>query len=337
MTRSAPCLLLVVALELSSCLARDNYFVDDRDGPCAVAAGELMDLGAFSAAPALPEPFFDAAAARTKNGKAYFVGGWASTTGTARLVLGLDRAGAEFKSEPLLPYGLTEHGLVYLADRDSLLAIGGDFAGGDYSDGTHLLTPGDTQWRQGPPLPRGRIGPAAAVTPTCGVIVVRGTCPGGELCAESLRWDPGVSGWRTVAEMPTPRANANALLGADGLVYVIGGWTGNALTGAVEVYFPNQDRWESRTPMPTPRRFAAAVLAPDGRFYVAGGTTSAGNTNALERYDPRTDAWTATDLPRLSQVRRSAAAVVLGRSLVVAGGASGAEGLVSVEVAGFSQ
>jgi N-acetylneuraminic acid mutarotase len=146
-----------------------------------------------------------------------------------------------------------------------------------------------------------------------------------------------VSGWRAIAEMPTPRANANALLGADGLVYVIGGWTGNALTGAVEVYFPNEDRWARRTPMPTARRFAAAVLAPDGRIYVAGGTTSAGNTNALERYDPRTDAWTTTGLPRLSQARRNAAAVVLGRSLVVSGGASGSEALVSAETAGFSE
>jgi N-acetylneuraminic acid mutarotase len=126
--------------------------------------------------------------------------------------------------------------------------------------------------------------------------------------------------WSTVAPMPTARDQLVAVVGADGLIYAIGGLGGSSL---VEVYNPATDSWSARTPMPTPRYGFTAVVGNDGKIYTIGGqygsVGSDGNSVVVEAYNPATDTWAT--LPSLPEGRDNpAATVALDGTIYVTGG-----------------
>jgi N-acetylneuraminic acid mutarotase len=93
------------------------------------------------------------------------------------------------------------------------------------------------------------------------------------------RFDPsgnaGAGSWTALADMPAARA-AHAAAAADGLIYVTGGLTGDALSvgadavASVDIYDPALDAWTSGPELPDEWRVHGSC-AIDGVVYVVGG------------------------------------------------------------------
>ena len=105
---------------------------------------------------------------------------------------------------------------------------------------------------------------------------------------------PGLR-WSTKAPMPTPRLEAGAGV-VHGKVYVVGGFSGSALT-ATEEYDPVTDTWTTKSDMPTARR-SPVVAAVNNKIYAIGGmdyidVNQVTYSYATEEYDPLTNTWTS--------------------------------------------
>jgi N-acetylneuraminic acid mutarotase len=110
----------------------------------------------------------------------------------------------------------------------------------------------------------------------------------------------------------------------DGLVYVIGGFRGDAsIADTVEVYDPELDAWGHAAPLPTPVHHAA-VVSVGGLLYVVGGWSDffATPLAAVYAYDPVVDSWS----PRspLPDARGSVALAVWEGRLYAMGGSPAA-------------
>jgi N-acetylneuraminic acid mutarotase len=109
---------------------------------------------------------------------------------------------------------------------------------------------------------------------------------------------PTVTGWRTVAPMPTPRSEV-AVAELSGKIYVIGGFLANGSpSAAVEAYDPASDTWEQVAPLPEPRHHAAAFVF--GSLFVMGGFQTSFNDpqTSVFQYDASADTWAEpTNLP----------------------------------------
>ncbi len=111
---------------------------------------------------------------------------------------------------------------------------------------------------------------------------------------------PGNSptGWFEKAPAATARLAVSAAT-IKRIVYVVGGHTGTAESGALEAYDPATNRWTTRAALPTPRH-NAGVGAINGKLYVAGGWSQdlGGSVSTVEAYDPSTNTWaTRASLP----------------------------------------
>jgi N-acetylneuraminic acid mutarotase len=151
-----------------------------------------------------------------------------------------------------------------------------------------------TGWVARPPLNQGRIG--ATVATVDGKIVVFGgfTFAGETLGSTEARRVAGSGVWRTLAPMPTPRANAAAAALGDA-VYVIGGYPVEGTSDLVERYDVKTNTWSTATKLPRPRGASAAATLND-RIYVAGGYYPLAQdeeiaTNSVIAFDPRKRAW----------------------------------------------
>jgi len=156
-------------------------------------------------------------------------------------------------------------------------------------------------------------------------------------------YDMTTNTWKTIAPLHHARQLHAAAFGADGNLYVFGGYAGEggyqhhpedpddqakaeaarraAMTSvaSVEMYDPTRDAWTERAPMPRPRQEAGAALGADGRIYVVGGTYSYMSplpVDDVDIYDPRTDRWSRA--PSLRHPRRAHAVVVTSEGRIYA-------------------
>lgn len=104
--------------------------------------------------------------------------------------------------------------------------------------------------------------------------------------------------------LPTARYGMSSTLGADGRIYMIGGYgSSSAISSVVEAYNPATDIWDCSVgdtatgcntrnlkPTPSSRLYASAVTGADGRIYVFGGL-GGGVLATVESYDPTTGTW----------------------------------------------
>ena len=151
-------------------------------------------------------------------------------------------------------------------------------------------------------------------------------CAAGTTCDQTYCL-PGV--WSTKAPLPTPRLAPAAVVGPDGRIWVIGGFThGDGASSVVEVYNPQTDSWTTAPPMNRARYGHSAVIGRDGRLYVFGGQYDAssspfvdGVSKTAEVYDFTAQQW--TNLPELPDGRMGASSAVLANeSIMVFGGIS---------------
>jgi hypothetical protein len=141
-----------------------------------------------------------------------------------------------------------------------------------------------------------------------------------QLLATMEIFDPAEGDWQERRPMPRPRQEFAGAFGADGKLYVFGGFdrrlavhsrdfatdeefeaAGRVVLEAakkplraVDVYDPATDTWSERSPMPEGRHAMGAALGADGKIYVVGGAVSYGEPVGRREvfvYDPIADRW----------------------------------------------
>ncbi|MGB2428496.1 MAG: Kelch repeat-containing protein, partial [Akkermansiaceae bacterium] len=121
-------------------------------------------------------------------------------------------------------------------------------------------------------------------------------------------YDPATDLWSTGANTPVEMHHFQAVE-LDGLIYVIGAWTGGfpdeSNLNNIYIYDPVADVWVTGSPMPPGRnRGSTGAVAYNGKIYVVAGNDGGHNTGAtlvawLDEFDPVTNTWTQlADAPR---------------------------------------
>jgi len=138
-------------------------------------------------------------------------------------------------------------------------------------------------------------------------------------------YDPVTDKWTAKASMPTPRS----MLGVgvvDGIIYAVGGASGQKQYPTVEAYDPATNRWTEQSDMPTitPSGFshgraALAVGVVDNKLYAVGGFVVYQETNLVDVYDPASDSWAASQ--PMPTMRQSLGVGVIDGILYAVGGA----------------
>jgi N-acetylneuraminic acid mutarotase len=264
-----------------------------------------VSAGAWTSAPQLPVPRFEAYAA-VAHGRVHFIGGITGvygdlrTASPSRRIDVFDPATGAWTSGPELPEDAPKHHLAVAVANDIIYVVGG-FDGIIGLDGqpfrpiamAYALDGG--AWRKLAPPPLARGGATAQVVD--GRLYVTGGAPneGEPSYAELDVYDLAADRWSTAAPMPTAREHVASCV-IDSKLVVIGGWRDAARTAqtAAEEYDPVTDRWAALPPMPTPRGGLAAV-AIERSCHVVGGEDWAlplpGTYGAHEVYDAVTRTW----------------------------------------------
>ena len=112
-------------------------------------------------------------------------------------------------------------------------------------------------------------------------------------------FDPIAGQLTSLGLEPLPRSAAAMLGGADGRVYLLGGYapTG-AATADVQIYEPATNTWDAGTPLPFVSEQLAGAVDSSGFFYALGGefSTTGPELSAVASYDPTTQSWDAGPL-----------------------------------------
>lgn len=192
-------------------------------------------------------------------------------------------------------------------------------ASGSISNIAQQYDPSDNTWSLKTPMPRERVFHAAVPT-TGGVIYVFGgygiehiwpdpSSPSEKSSQviklnKTEKYNVETDTWSDAAPMPTSRSGLAAVLGQNGLMYVMGGLGENCQwLPTVEAYNPATDSWEQKTDMPTPRGAFSAVIDKEGKIYAIGGVCEQDSTDTVDIYDPASDSWetgTSMHIDRLS-------------------------------------
>jgi N-acetylneuraminic acid mutarotase len=184
---------------------------------------------------------------------------------------------------------------------DGKIYVAGGLAGStqnfkDVTTALHYYDTATNTWHEAPPVPR-RLH-HFAMAALGGRIYITGGYKDSDFDPDQTEvWvfyphAKASAAWKRAADMPAPRA-AHASVALNGLLYVIGGVTGNST--ALWAYNPASNTWNTKlAPMPTQREHLTAAAA-NGRIYVIAGRwlPSPGNMGTLEEYDPASNTWAA--------------------------------------------
>lgn len=178
-------------------------------------------------------------------------------------------------------------------------------------------------WIEKTRLPTPRTGLAAGVVngmlyTVGGVILYVGVGGHIEYLDNVEAYDLSTNSWTTKAAMPAPRGRL-AVGVIDGIMYVLGGGTGQYPTDAImNAYDPVKNAWIAKPPMPSPRSGYAVGIAKR-TLYVVGGWGAAGPTGLTEAYHPDANRWRTVVVPMPSPRVNLAVGVVNGILFAVGG------------------
>ena len=138
-------------------------------------------------------------------------------------------------------------------------------------------------------------------------------------------YDTQTRKWSEAAQPPMEVHHVQAV-SLDGLVYILGGFTGGwpyeTPLSHVLIYDPLQDVWQIGPKIPEDRRRGAAgVTVHDDKIYMVNGIINghtSGWVNWLDEYDPYANSW--KKLPNSPEARDHFQAAVIDNKLYVAGG-----------------
>ncbi len=142
-------------------------------------------------------------------------------------------------------------------------------------------------WVMGPPLNQPRVHFACALDLEGRINVIDGATVGGVHVTTVERIDPCGSGsWAILDESPPGPTTLDdaAVLGADGHVYLAGGWISHRHTDRVVRLTSDSDTWEPWTPLTQARNAHNVVLGRDDHIYAIGGSIPGCNsTRSVEK------------------------------------------------------
>ena len=126
--------------------------------------------------------------------------------------------------------------------------------------------------------------------------------------------------WTQLTNMPNPQGwgGLNACI-LNNKIYVVGGFSDQAIVGDVSVYDPATDTWERKSPLNT-ARWGHTSNVVNGKIYVMGGCSGASGKalKSIEVYDPEKDLWELSGEMALGRIG-AGSAVVDGKIYMVAG------------------
>ena len=204
--------------------------------------------------------------------------------------------------------------------RGEIVVAGGFVATGGNSRRVDAYAPSTDTWRRLPDLPDS-VDHAAAASWHGRVDVIGGYGADRAPLRAAYLFDG--SRWRALPRPPEERAAAAAAATAAGVVYVVGGRTGDGLARDMLALDLRTLHWTS-LPGPVPREHLAAA-ALRGRIYAIGGRRAGYDTNLalVQAYDPKQRLWRT--LPRLLSPRGGAGAAAIAGRIVSVGGEEPAE------------
>ena len=139
--------------------------------------------------------------------------------------------------------------------------------------------------------------------------------------------------WIAAAPLLEVRDSMSAVAGADGRIYVLGGYNPSNQGSAVDAYDPGSNAWSTVTDLPAAGSEFAVTAGRDGRIYVLGGYDSSSNVSAqAEVYDPASNLWTTLPPLPTPLVDAAAATGPDGRIYVLGGYDSNFNPTAGVEV-----
>ena len=156
--------------------------------------------------------------------------------------------------------------------------------------------PATDVWVSKAPMPTARRGLAVGVIN--GILYAAGgfggniNSIGDENCCELdtvEAYDPATDTWTAKAPMPTARGFVAAGV-INGILYVVGGRSGNGFVSTLEAYNPATNSWTTLQSMPS-ARWGLAASVVNGKLYALGGYNAHGTLNKVDAYDPATNTW----------------------------------------------
>lgn len=160
-------------------------------------------------------------------------------------------------------------------ERGRIWVVGGDDGTATSLSSVEIYDPARPElgWTFGPKLNVARES-AGVVTDRIGRIYAIGGSTFPVHIASVERFDPCKpdDGWVLLEEeiLGTPSQQDESVLGADGRIYVAGGWL-PGYTNRVVRFDPNTDTWQDWVPLIQERNLMGLVLGNDGRIYAIGG------------------------------------------------------------------
>ena len=172
-------------------------------------------------------------------------------------------------------------------------------------------------WATGSTIPTGpRYRAAGASCDDQSYYVFGGWDSNNDPLAEAWKYDPDSDTWTALADMPVALANMEATC-IDGLIYLVGGYTGTAHTNSFQIYDTVNDTWLAST---WPNARSPMTAAWEGKLYAIGGNP--GPSDETWVYDPATTSWTGPLAPMPTATTYGAATTVDDYIFVVGGGNS---------------
>jgi hypothetical protein len=186
-----------------------------------------------------------------------------------------------------------------------IYVIGGCCDINGYLDIVQAYDPATDTWSSVAPLPVRSLPWEALSGPDGRVYAIGGDDNSGNTTAVWV-YDPSTDSWASAASAPLVLGGIGtaAALGADGQIYVFGGFAGPGAGPAdtVVAYDPETDSWSTVVSCPgmAPRYDLAAAAGPDGRAYAIGGDNFIGNTggalSTTQAFDPGASATAITSV-----------------------------------------
>jgi len=221
------------------------------------------------------------------NGKIYAIGGDARTGAPSlSTVEEYDPATDTWTEKAPMPTARFTHSTSVVDGK--IYAIGGFFRPPErVTSDVEEYDPATDTWTKKAPMPTAR-GFLATCVVNGKIYAIGGArAAGGSTLSTVEEYDPVTDTWTTKAPMPTARVTFLAASAVNGIIYVIGGVSGELALSTVEAYDPATDTWTDKAPMPTARVFLATSVV-GGKIYAIGGRSSGHGAamSTVEEYNP---------------------------------------------------
>lgn len=209
-----------------------------------------------------------------------------------------------------LPYPLSRSAAL-LQGPHTLLVAGGLRPGDLTTARSIVVDPGSGHWR-----PAGTLPVAVHDTSAARLRGRPAVIGGGNSAEQAVVQVRHGRHWSVAGRLPRPRSDLTAVQ-LDGRVYAVGGYDGRSPALAVVPASRDGRRWHRAIHLRSAVRYPATATL-DHAIWVFGGVRGALTTDLVQRIDP--SAGTVRTVARLPHPRGHAAAVAIGRRILLVGG-----------------